>query len=567
MRDIKRAVAIFALLVLALIEVLVFRSMNLERQARIKVGNFEEKIAVLESANRFGAFNDQALFELGKTCFDYGVNDLTDGPNRDLFLKRADRYLSRSIRLNPGYYLAHFYLALTHLYRNYFSEEEIESFDDFKRASLLAAYDTSVHYNVGQTLLENWSELSSRDQEYVVQILRKVPDLGDRDKLTSILHTWEASARDYDMINRVLPRHPDVFRLYASFLGEKNLSLEERQQKLAQAEFLEFQSAQRLYSRAKDHYRFYRLKNAESDFRVCLRLLIGIRFYQDLIDAKYIDPGRYEDLKKSVVIDHLKCLVALRKDFSDIQKSLFLYLSLERNTAQIKEIEAFLIQKKVLDDSSVSVINNLDRFACRIVLDYVQHRYREIVDKADRIAFELSQTPEGNRENLVRIFQLIGDSYQKMDFLYDSIEYFEKALDIDPQNRDTLRKLYSSYERMNNTRKMAEIQETIARITSSDQWEELKISLAKKERFEQSLFFETDRVDMVLSFDPVSSAPPALITVVFNDKVVWENYLAKPTVSLTLRPRQGVNSLELIPLDREIIFQGFSLRESGTLLE
>ena len=104
----------------------------------------------------------------------------------------------------------------------------------------------------------------------------------DRDEYRTIMQTWEVNIKDYDVMEKILPADPQIYRMYAKFLGEKSLSVEERQRILADAEFLEFERAKSEHDSGENDYLYFQMNEALNQFKSCLNILEKIVFYQNL---------------------------------------------------------------------------------------------------------------------------------------------------------------------------------------------------------------------------------------------------------------------------------------------
>ena len=70
--------------------------------------------------------------------------------------------------------------------------------------------------------------------------------------LQSIMQVWAAVAKDYGVMEELLPRRSHLFRMYADILGQMSMDLNERQEKLAEAEAMEYAEAESLQKKAQD---------------------------------------------------------------------------------------------------------------------------------------------------------------------------------------------------------------------------------------------------------------------------------------------------------------------------
>ncbi len=74
---------------------------------------------------------------------------------------------------------------------------------------------------------------------------------------------------------------------------------------------------------------------------------------------------------------------------------------------------------------------DMDKLFCRIAIDFIQHRYSNIIDTGEFLKRSLRDMENDRETDCIKIYWMIGDSYHKQDYIYESIEFYKKALDID----------------------------------------------------------------------------------------------------------------------------------------
>ena len=194
----------------------------------------------------------------------------------------------------------------------------------------------------------------------------------------------------------------------------------------------------------------------------------------------------------------------------------------------------------------------MDRFSFQLSLYFKQNRYRDIVRIGRLLQQSLVVVPEGKREVYVRVLQLVGDSYQKVDYIYDAGEFYQKALEVDPENLETLLRICQNYERLNADEKIQEIKERIDTLMSSAERVFENLTINKGRSFWHTLALDGRKITLDLHFKDSSERITPLITVFFNGRVVWEGYLKDEVLSLPLESRVGKNSLEIVAVNRAV---------------
>jgi tetratricopeptide (TPR) repeat protein len=148
--------------------------------------------------------------------------------------------------------------------------------------------------------------------------------------------------------------------------------------------------------------------------------------------------------------------------------------------------------------------------------------------------------------------QLLGDSYQKVDYIYDAGEFYQKALEVDPENLETLLRICQNYERLNDEEKIREIKERIDKLMSPAERVLKNLTINKGRSFSNTLALDGRKIIVDLHFKNSSKRTTPLITVFFNGRVVWEDYLKGEALSLPLESRIGKNSLEIVAVNRAV---------------
>jgi len=291
----KKSIFIAGIVLVAGINILIYWNQHLYYKAE-GIGDTEQRVEVLEKAAKFYPLNDLVFYELGKAYHDLGINSLGEEGRSSVHLQKSAGHFSRSLRINPTSYFGHFYLAQAFYNMSFDSpSQEDNAHLHYKKAADLAGENSEIFFEVGKIFLSRWPHLSEQDKDFTIEILKKFLNKGERERLPALLDLWRFNVDDYEVMAKILPEDAQMYRDYATFLGEKSLSLEERQRFLAKAEFLEFQRAHDAFEAGEYALFYYRPKEAQNHFKSCMNILKRIRFYQNLFaPLNQIDSSEYD---------------------------------------------------------------------------------------------------------------------------------------------------------------------------------------------------------------------------------------------------------------------------------
>ncbi len=553
MESVKKGLFIALLIIIGAIEAVLYWNTHLYYQAKEKVENPGEKIEVLEKANLFYPFNDLVYYELGKAYFDLGLENIGRTDVREAYLRESTENFTRSLEINPASPFSHFNFAQSLLYQSYAApSSDLKYFEEYKKAAFLTGHHSQIFYEVGKILFSRWEWLSPEEREFTLEITKKILSRKWRETFRTLLYIWEMNVKDYEVMEKILPEDPGVYRWYARFLGEKSLSSEVRQQKLAQAEFLEFEKAKNTHILGMNKWKYYQIQEACNHFKSSLDLLEGINFYQDLVGQELIDSFEFDELQKSVYLNLLKCRVDEGTSLDEIEGLLQDYLSLEDKLASVEELEAYLIDRGLIEKKLEGSFENLKRLYIQILFALRQSRYREIMRVGSLLQQSFIVVPEDQKKDYRRILQLIGDSYLKSDYLYDAEKFYQKAYEIDPSNLETLLKMRRIYERLNEVSKVQAMNWRIKTLLPAQEILVKSIAIEKGKKYSHRLVFDGRKVMLSLQFRRPREEVTPLISVFFNERIVWEDYLRDNIVSIPLDTEIGENVLEIRPENRGV---------------
>jgi tetratricopeptide (TPR) repeat protein len=331
--------------------------------------------------------------------------------------------------------------------------------------------------------------------------------------------------------------------------------LERRQKILTQAEYLDFQVAKEESIHGENDLFYYQLESAMGHFHATLDILERIHFYQTLTNQKLIDIFEFNNLKKSSLLNLIKIQLEMGKSLEEIKESLLNYLNLENRISSVGEMEDILKVRGILSNKIEDDFDDMFRFSLRLLLYFKQNEYKEIIKIGRRFQRSFVMIPEEMEKDYVRVLQIVGDSYHKFDFLYDAEEFYQKAIEIDPQNINTILKRIENFERLNNQEKMKESREVLSEILSENKVEIENSIIPKKNKFFRNLIMDGSQWFLILEFEEEdrNSGKFPLITVLFNGKVVWENELKNSMLTIPVGSNLGNNTLVVRPLNQKIV--------------
>ena len=243
MNIMKRVLFIIMLLAVAGVDFLIYWNVRLYYRAG-DIGESQRKIEVLNKANQFYPFNDFVFYELGKAYYVLGSQNLADRTKSESYLQESIENYKHSVRLNPASYLTHYRFAEALNLMSYILPSlDLSAYKEYKKVALLLGHNHPFYYEVGKILLTRWNKLSEEERDFTIEMLGKIGEEKNNEKIQSLMQIWDINVKDYSVMEKILPEDARIYRMYAKFLGEKSLSLEERHKFLAKAEHLEFETA------------------------------------------------------------------------------------------------------------------------------------------------------------------------------------------------------------------------------------------------------------------------------------------------------------------------------------
>jgi hypothetical protein len=552
MEDLKKAAFLIALLIIAVVDIAIYWNQHLYYKAR-DIEDFEKRIDILDKTFKPLCLNDDVFFELGRAYYERGENSFGEEKNSEFSFDQSIRYFNRSIRINPSSHLSHFYLGRALLTKSLVAQStDYDFFSEYKKAALLVNRYASIYFDVSKIFLSRWSLLSQEEKDFTLMMLKEIFKGGEQEKILSLLSIWEINIRDYEIIRDILPENEFIYYLYAKFLGEKSLDLEERHYHLAKAEFLVFQRARDFYRLGEKELYNFRLKESSSNFRNCLRSLDRIKFYQNFSNQNLIDDTEYKTLRKSALLNLAKSLIGEKKEWRDVEKYLREYLNHELSSSEVNDLERYLVERDILRSTVEESFSNLERLAFHLLLSFKQKRYSDLVRVGQSVRSSYGLIPENALPYYVEILQLVGDSHQKHGSYYMAKDFYQLALDRDPKNIETLLRIRDNLEQLNDMVEINEINTEIESILAKKEIELRNPTIGKGQRFSGSLIFDGLERQMEFHFNENLKERNPLISIVLNNSVVWEDYLVESPLQIALETNPGENRIDVVAVNHQV---------------
>ncbi|MGA2532259.1 MAG: hypothetical protein ABSG19_04395 [Candidatus Aminicenantales bacterium] len=544
----KKAVLVLALAVLAVMQSAVYWNVHLLYQAKEGAAGAQDRARVLERAARIYPWNDDVEFELGKAAFERAAESLGTAPERDVALGASVRHFSRALRLNPGSAAGHVHLAQSLQYMSYLGlPVPAAYFDEYKKAASLTGHNSQIYGETGKVLLAGWESLRPEEKGFALEILKKTLAGKNETRLLQILEIWNLHGRDYAAIEQTLPEDPGIMRAYAGFLGDKGLSLDVRQRALARAELLDFQDARNELDQGQRKFEYLETEEAAARGSSCLKRLGSIVFYQDLIREELISPQEYAQVRKAAYLLLAKTQIDQTRTLADPDGFLAAYLALEDQPLAVGEFEKFLTERGLLSDGpdASSRPTDLRILALEMELDFKQNRYRDITRTGEMLEKSPLIIPDAGRLFYARILGLVGDSYMKLDYLYEAEKAYSEAISAGRDGLDDLFRLERCYARLNDEVKLVGIRQRICTLLTPSVTAMGRRPLEKGEPVELPLFCDGQPLTLTVTFENPAPGSRPLLRALFNGRVVHEGYAEGGALTIPVTPIPGANTLVL----------------------
>ncbi|MFC2141373.1 hypothetical protein ACFLR7_00380 [Acidobacteriota bacterium] len=551
----KYLIRLFLLIVISMVmAVCIFLYLNQRMYLRaFDTSELKEKISILEKAESLFPYNDLVYYELGNSFLELGLENLEDKEKSRGYLDRAIESYRDSIRMNPASQFSHFQLARSIFNRNIVSESlNADYISEYKRAASRVTYSSEIYFECAKHLLSRWQELGNLDKQFTLDIMREIFRRRETENIRSLMQVWYLNSPDYTIMERILPQTVEAYRMYAKFLGERSLSLEERHKWLARAEVMEFNRAKNVFRAGKNAYAYYRLNQAEKSFEECLGILDRIRFYQDLISQDLITASDFDELRMSLHLNLGKCRAGMGKELKEFKNHFLEYLKYDPTVNEVSEIVDFLIERGVLNRTLDINFNDLERLAFQLQLLFKQSMFQDIIQVARVLRSSTLLISPEERETIVSIFLTLAAAYEKNHSIFDSIDLYKMALENDSNNLEAWLRLRDNYEKLSQLSNLRNVDKRIDALLSRKEIRLVDGLILSGESLWRSLLLHGHEVDLDFQFEDDWGEDAPMITVVLNGRVVWEDYCTKDSLSLHVETRLGGNMIQVTAVNRPI---------------
>lgn len=527
--------------------------------------SYTKRIKILKRANAVYPKNDLAHYEMGLVNQALGLKDSKFSEVRIARLQDSSDNFERSLRINPLSAHSHYSFGKTLQSLNESTsgerkagEGEQKAIQEYKRAVMLAAHNKQIYLDVGKTFFSRWDKLSEEDREFTKDFLNKISNRIQSKDLIGLMREWADNVKDYSIMDSILPYNMIAYTMYVELLAEKSLSSEVRQRYQTKMDILNFELAGRYFKAGENALMYRKIEEASENFGRSRWVLGTIKFYQNLIGEKNIDLDDYTNLKKSSYLQLAKCRLRLGQTFKEVEPYLQKYVQMEEREAALHDLEIFLRNRGILGASIETNLDALDRIAFQMQLYFKQGRYKDIIGVGRNLEMDYQVLAEPKRKIYAQLLHMVGDAFKKQDFLYDAATYYKKALEIDPMNLEMLFSIRDSYERYNDEEMIRQLDEMIASALSPPERLFDNLAVEKGKTFFYIMGLDGKRVSLKLSVRGSNEAVKPLVSVLFNDNVVWEKYAENGELSILVKPLAGQNRLAISPVNTDIVIQSIA---------
>jgi tetratricopeptide (TPR) repeat protein len=528
---------IVGLLVVGVVDICVYRSNESYRQAK-GMTEPESKIRALRKASGIFPWNDLVYYELGKIYFRSGIQRLMQGQDARSLVKESVGNLDRSLKINPASPYAHFYYAQSLQYEALLERSSGgRVLAEFQNAAKLAGDNREMLFDVGKRYLAHWETLDEEGRNFLRGILTRALEWKPVDKFPALLNLWHLNVREEGFMESVMPDDPRLYRMFGNYLGEKSLFLEARHRILSRADQLEFAIQINLLKAGNREMGRSNWGEAKKFFRWCLGNLPKIRFFCKISGLYPLENSEFQRVYTLANLGLARGILESGGSIEDAREYVLAYFENANDQNSLRDLESILVRKKISDPDIL------------LYLYHKQGRYHEIVDAAER---------RKNQAFSARALYLIGDACQRIGKPWDAAGYFDRSLLRDSKNLKTLLPIRRFYENLNNQDEIFRINVMIERTVVSKDNNVFNMVIQKHKDYTWQLPFDGRAIDLDLYFRRTDTDRAPLITVEFNQEVLWDNFLAEDSFTVPVKTVLGNNILRVSAVDCPVIFQKMS---------
>ncbi len=555
----KRLLALAGLLAVAAASLVFYRGTSLIAAAKNETDP-RAKIAILERSEIMLPLDAERLHALGQAHLEAGASRLSETAGRDAHFQSALEALRHSLTLNPLSAIVHFDLGQAYEYIQLLDlPVPGRPLDEYLQAARLAGRDIDMFDKTGRALFSKWASLRFEDKRFTLNLLKSSLANGQTDRVEAVLNIWAVHVQDAGVLRSILPPAPSVYREYADFLARRSLDRAERISAMVLAEGLEFKQARDAAAAGRAELQSLKVREAEDHFRTGLRILDGIRFYQSLQGKSTIDAAEVANLRRALRFGLARCRIETAPSLDEAWDDLFGYLEIEDSSHAVADLEKNLRERGLIEGKTGSVSGGLRRLLLELTLSFKQNRFREITEAGQALEKGLLLVPDPERRNYAAMLEIIGDAYQKLDYLYESDSYYQKALTTGMAGMGLFPKMRKNFERLNDGPGMKKLDVEVLKLLPGNDITLTGVVVPKGTAFTQTLLLEGGETRLVIRTDFNENSPHPYVGVFLNGRVVWEDFLGDRMVELTIVAQPGVNKLEIQPWNAPLALAGLKI--------
>jgi len=533
-----KTMLVVAVVAIGVVDFCIFRSNALYRRAK-NTADPEAKIATLQKAGGFFPWNDRVYYELGKAQFAAGMERLKKGEDPSSLVKSSVENLEHSLRINPASASGQFFFAQSLQFESLLttSEKRDAITEAFENAAKLAGENRELLFDVGKRLLSRWETLEEEERVFASDILARALKRESVDRLQALLPIWHLNVGDVGFVEKIMPEDPRLYRILGSYLGEKSMCLDDRHRILSRADQLEFAIQKNLLKAGERELGRSNWNEAIKFFRWCLGNLPKIRFFHKISGMYPLKESEFRHVYASANLGLARGILGSGGSTGEVREYLLAYLGETEDRDSLKALESTLSAYGITDPRILFVIY------------HKQGRYGDIVDDAGKIKDQALPA---------EVFFVIGDAYRRLGRIPEASAYFDRSLERDADNLEILMPILGFYQKIKNQDEIRRISGMIERTVVSHEKNFADLVIEKHKDYTWQLPFDGEAIDMNLYFEHLDTGRAPLITVEFNQEVIWDNFLEDESLSCSVKTAPGHNALRVVAVDHPVILKKMS---------
>jgi hypothetical protein len=317
------------------------------------------------------------------------------------------------------------------------------------------------------------------------------------------------------------------------------------------AESLDFEYAKHEFKEGE--YSFHNGLYAEAfdHFLLSKSALDNIRFFQNLTGHDYIDVTEFNTIHKNSLLRTAQCMLELGKPFSEAKSYYREYIALESDILLLSEVEKDLEKRGFINTDLTADLEDMSKMAFQLFMYSRQNRYRDIIRLGNLLRESYVVVHESKRETYADILQLIGESNHKAGYYYDAEEYYQEALKAAPGRLEVLVLRRLNYAELEKDTEYEAISQQIDTLVTPKVLTTRKRVMEKGRSPNFTLMLDGRKIGLSMFFDVTDDYQKSLLTVYFNERVVWEGFVEKHVI-VPLASKVGINRVRIQAVNRTI---------------